>query len=95
MRIPEMNLSSNSDRVAYIIEASRMIAKIAKEAGIKISIISSDDGSVVTCFGEYTYSNLKECGESCDYMPKGGKGEWRSVMPDQINLGGKPCSKDT
>ena len=90
-----MNLDSDADRAVYIIESSKMIAMIAKEAGINISIISSPSGSVVSDFGEYTYCVFPEIGESCEYRPKGKMQEWKEVIPEQINFGGKPCSKDT
>lgn len=95
MNIQRLNLNSDADRAEFIIEASMIFANIAKETGINISIICPPDGSVTSDFGEYTYSKYDECGEHLEYRPKGKLHEWKHVNPDQINFGGKPCSKDT
>ena len=88
------NIESDPNCAKCIIEVSKMLARIAKIKGIRISIISSSDGSVVSDFGEYTYSKYDEYGDHLEYRPKGKLHEWEHVNPDQINFGGKPCSKD-
>ena len=89
------NIESDPNCVKYIVEASKLLASIAKKKGIRISIICSPDGSVTSDFGEYTYSKYDEYGDHLEYRPKGKLHEWKHVNPEQINFGGKSCSKDT
>ena len=89
------NIESDPNCVKYIVEASELLASIAKKKGIRISIICDPDGTVLSDFGEYTYSDFPGIGESYEYRPKDKIREWKEVIPEQINFGGKTCSKDT
>lgn len=95
MRIPEMNLNSDADSAEFIIEAIKLLASIAKKKGIRISVTCDPDGTVLSDFGEYTYLDFPGVGESYEYRPKDKIREWKEVIPEQINFGGKTCSKDT
>lgn len=80
---------TDKEKMEYIIKTANELKKLAKEAGVNISIFTKiEDDFISARIGDYEYDGFETEGK-LNYRPLGnGTGDWCTVMPEQVDFRG-------